>query len=73
MKAKIEAEGPLVLPKSVLDELGTRPGTVLDLSVKDGVLIARAETPAEAIRALYGSITLDKSTDEIIAELRDPQ
>ena len=73
MRATIEAEGPLVLPKSVLDEMGIRPGAILHIHVENGALIARAETREEAIRARYGSVNLGMTTNEYLANLRDPE
>lgn len=71
MKTPIDGEGPLVLPKSLLDELGVRPGAVLDIEVKGGTLTARAQTRAEAVRSVYGIAGLNEPTEKIMAELRD--
>ncbi len=71
MKTKVEAEGPLVLPKAFLDGLGIKPGAILDIDIENGSLIARRESPADAIRAMRGSIDLGMSTDEYMAFIRE--
>jgi AbrB family looped-hinge helix DNA binding protein len=46
MKTAIDTAGRIVVPKPLRDELGLRPGQVLDISAEDGRLeIGIAATP----------------------------
>ena len=38
---RLSTKGQVVLPKDVRDRLGLRPGTELDVEVRDGVVVLR--------------------------------
>lgn len=70
MKAVVGERGQVTVPKRVRLELGIKPGTVLDFSVKEGVLIAEKEAHVDAFEAVYGCLGKRMKTDEIMHELR---
>lgn len=70
MKAVLSEKGQITIPKRLRDRLGLRPGSVLEFDEEQGRLVARKVTTGDELEALYGSLDLGKSTDELIAELR---
>ena len=74
MKAIVSEKGQVTIPKALRDRLGLRPGQVLEFdSDSEGRLIGtKSRTTRDALDELYGSLKLDRSTDEIIRELRGP-
>ncbi len=45
MKTTIDAAGRLVIPKKIREEAGLKPGTALDVRVRDGVIEIEPELP----------------------------
>ncbi|MFA5786234.1 MAG: AbrB/MazE/SpoVT family DNA-binding domain-containing protein [Actinomycetota bacterium] len=70
MKSLVSEKGQVTIPKALRDRLGIRPGEVLDFQEEGGKLVARKASPRDPLDALYGILKLDRSTDEIMAELR---
>jgi antitoxin PrlF len=70
MKATVSEKGQVTVPKSLRDRLDIRPGDELDFSAEGGKLVALKATPEDPVEAVYGSVDLDRPTDEIIRELR---
>ena len=70
MKATVSEKGQVTVPKSLRDRLDIRPGDELDFSAEGGKLVALKATPGDPVDAVYGSVDLDRPTDEIIRELR---
>jgi AbrB family looped-hinge helix DNA binding protein len=51
MKTGIDAAGRVVVPKSLRDELGLRPGLALDIRAADGALVIEPlPTPVKLVR-----------------------
>jgi len=70
MKAVVGERGQVTVPKRMRLELGIKPGTVLDFSVKEGLLIAQKEAYEDNFEAIYGCLGKRLKTDEIMHELR---
>lgn len=70
MKVTVSEKGQVTVPKQLRERLDIRPGDELDFSAEDGRLVALKATPEDPVDAVYGSVDLGRSTDEIISELR---
>ena len=71
MKAKVAERGQITIPKPLRERLGIKPGTVLDFDESEGRLIAVKAVSADPVNQVYGCLRLDRSTDEVMQELRD--
>lgn len=70
-RGKVTERGQVTIPKRLRERLGIRPGEVLEFDERgDGVLTIRKTSGRGALDAVYGALPLDRSTDELIAELR---
>ncbi len=72
MRAKVSEKGQITVPKPVRERLGIRPGDELDVSDEDGRIVLSKAPPDDPVAAVYGIIDTDRSTDEIMEELRGP-
>lgn len=70
MKAIVAERGQVTIPKALRDRLGITPKTVLDFQVENGKLVARKELPTDPVSRVLGCLSIDRSTDDILAELR---
>lgn len=70
MKAIVSEKGQVTIPKPLRDRMGIRPGEVLEFSEERGCLLARKALERDPVDALYGSLKLDRSVDEMIDEMR---
>jgi antitoxin PrlF len=70
MHSRVSEKGQVTVPKPLRDRLDIRPGDELDFSEEDGRLVALKLTRQDPVDAVYGSVELGRSTDEIIRELR---
>ena len=70
MKAIVADRGQVTIPKPLRDSLGITPKTVLDFREEDGRLIVEKTSQTDPLSEIYGMLHLDKSTDEIMNELR---
>lgn len=63
--------GQVTIPKRLRDRLGIRAGETLEFDEgKGGRLIARKASSRSPLDAAYGVLQLDRSTDELISDLR---
>ncbi|MCL4287811.1 MAG: AbrB/MazE/SpoVT family DNA-binding domain-containing protein [Thermoleophilia bacterium] len=70
-RGTVTERGQVTIPKHLRDRLGIRPGEVLEFSeAGEGLLTARKASPQSALDAAFGALELDRSTDELMAELR---
>ena len=69
-KATVSEKGQVTIPKPLRDRLGIRPGQVLEFRADRGRLVANKAATTDAVDAVYGILTLDRSTDQIVEELR---
>jgi AbrB family looped-hinge helix DNA binding protein len=70
-RAIVSEKGQVTIPKRLRDRLGIRPGQVLDFREERGKLVATKAGADDPVASVYGILELDRSTDELIAELRD--
>ena len=71
MKTIVSEKGQITIPKPLRVRLGLRTGQVLEVREERGRLVmSKQATPRDAIDQVYGILKLDRSTDELIDELR---
>lgn len=70
MLSRVSQKGQVTVPKPLRERLDIRPGDELDFTEEDGRLVALKLTRQDPVDAVYGSVALGRSTDEIIRELR---
>jgi len=71
MKTIVSEKGQITIPKPLRIRLGIRAGQVLEVREEHGNLIMSKQHPTrDSIDELYGILKLDRSTDEIIDEMR---
>jgi len=73
MKAIVSEKGQVTIPKALRERLGIRAGEVLDFEAERGRLVARKQVAEDPVDDVFGILDLPRSTDELIAELRDPE
>jgi len=73
MKAIVAERGQITIPKAIRDSLGLTPGVVLNLREENGRIVAEKAPVEDPVAKVTGCLTLDKSTGEILAALRDAQ
>ena len=69
MKAVVAERGQVTIPKSLRDKLGIRPGTSLEFSATDGVLVAR-KAQSDPVSQVFGCLGKRIDADRFIRELR---
>ena len=70
MKAIVSEKGQVTIPKRLRDSMGIRAGAVLEFSEERGYLLARKALDRDPVDAVYGTLKLDRSVDEMIDEMR---
>jgi AbrB family looped-hinge helix DNA binding protein len=70
MKASVGERGQVTIPKAIRDRLGLSAGSILEIREEDGVIVAEKIPAEDPISKARGCLKLDKSTDEILADLR---
>ena len=70
MKSRISEKGQVTIPKPLRDRLGLDHGQVLDFEEQGGALVARKVADRDPVDAVYGLLESDRSSDQLIAELR---
>lgn len=69
MKAVVAERGQVTIPKALRDKLGIRPGTALEFTARNGLLVAqKAET--DPVSKVFGCLARGVDTDRFIRELR---
>ena len=71
MKAVVADRGQVTIPKPLRDSLGITPKTILEFHEENGRLVAEKAVQTDPVTQVFGCLTLGKTTDEIIADLRD--
>jgi antitoxin PrlF len=70
MNATVSEKGQVTIPKALRERLGIRPGQVLEFRADRGRLVASKATTSDPVDAVYGILTLDRSSDQIVEDLR---
>lgn len=70
MHTVVSEKGQVTIPKALRDRLGIRPGVVLDFRIEEGRLVAVKVTSQDPVDRVYGTLQLDRGTDELMTELR---
>ena len=71
MQTKVAERGQVTIPKAIRERLGIIPGTILDFSDENGRLVAVKAKSVDKLEALYGRFGKGRSSDAVVAELRD--
>ena len=69
-EAIVSEKGQVTIPKRLRDSMGIRPGQVLAFREERGQLVATKAVAVDPVASVYGTLQLDRPTDEVIAELR---
>lgn len=72
MKTKVSERGQVTIPKKLRKRLGIRPGQVLEVDEERGRVVMSKVIQEDAFERLTGILKLDKTTDELIEEMRGP-
>jgi AbrB family looped-hinge helix DNA binding protein len=70
MKTTVGERGQITIPKAIRDRLGLTSGMVLEIREENGTILAEKVSLEDPISKAWGCLKLDKSTDEILADLR---
>ncbi len=70
MKAIVSEKGQVTIPKLLRERLGIRTGEVLEFDEDQGRLVAVKTLERDPVDAVYGTLKLDRSVDELIDEMR---
>jgi antitoxin PrlF len=68
--AQVSEKGQVTIPKALRDRLGIRPGQILEFREDRGRLVATKAGDDDPTAAVYGILKTDKTTDELMHELR---
>lgn len=69
-RATVSEKGQVTIPKRLRDRLGIRPGQVLDFHEERGRLVAIKAAARDPVSDVYGAVTLDAPTNELLRRLR---
>ena len=72
MKTRVSEKGQVTIPKKLRDQLGIRVGNELDFEAEHGRLVAVKVIEQDPFDAVWGTLKLDVSVDELIEEMRGP-
>lgn len=73
MASTISEKGQVTVPKRLRERLGIRAGDQLEFSEEHGRLVAQKVSERDAVDAVYGTLRLGRSSDELLRSLRgDP-
>ncbi|MEN8132026.1 MAG: AbrB/MazE/SpoVT family DNA-binding domain-containing protein [Pseudomonadota bacterium] len=70
---KISERGQVTIPQELREKYGYLPNTDVEFIAKNGalMLIQKKSARRDALKSIYGKKKLKKSTDELMALLRD--
>lgn len=60
----------MTIPKELRERLGIRAGQVLEFEERGGQIVLSKRMPRSPVDELYGVLQSEKSTDEMIEQLR---
>jgi antitoxin PrlF len=70
MKTTVSEKGQITIPKALRDRLGIHSGQVLEVHEERGRLVMTKRVSQDAFDEFYGILAVDRSTDELIEEMR---
>jgi len=71
VKAIVAERGQVTIPKDLRERLGIAHKTVLDFREENGKLVAEKVPQEDPVSQVMGRLKLEKSTREILSDLRD--
>ena len=63
----------MTIPKELRERLGIRAGQILEFEERGGKLTLSKRMPRSPVDELYGVLPRQRSTDELIEQLRGPE
>ncbi len=72
MTSRVTEKGQVTIPKELRSRFGIRPGEEMTFREEDGHIVLEKAPHPHRFDDLYGIVKLDKSTDELIDEMRGP-
>lgn len=70
MKSRVTERGQITIPKELRERLGIRPGQEVEFLEEKGRIVLARRIPSSPVDEVYGILRLDRSTDELMTELR---
>ena len=73
MKASLSEKGQVTIPKKIRDQLGLKPGHVIEFKTERGLLVGRKAEPAEdPVLSVTGILAQPADVDAYLRETRGP-
>ena len=74
MTSTISTKGQITVPKAVRDQLGLRPGTLVEFELMaEGAMLRKGHRGGvRAVDRVLGILKREASTDSLIADMRGP-
>lgn len=70
MKAIVSEKGQVTIPKRLRDQLGIRPGQLLEFEARDGRLVARKREAVDPVDQAFGAFPSEEATDDFTRRIR---
>lgn len=70
MRAKVADRGQVTIPQPLRKQLGIRPGTILELNVQNGKLVAFKTEQLDPVAQVLGCLGKVINTDKFLHDLR---
>ena len=70
MKVLLSEKGQVTIPKLLRDQLGLRPGQMLEFSNENGRLVATKAALVDSVDGVYGILLPRRSTNAYLDEIR---
>ena len=68
------SKGRVTVPAEIRKKIGLVPGTLVEFELReDGVLLRKSIEDVHPVDRVFGILKLDRSTDELIDEMRGPR
>jgi AbrB family looped-hinge helix DNA binding protein len=71
-KAVVSEKGQVTIPKRIREQLGIRPGQVLEFRENQGQMVVVKQSAEDRVTKVYGILKLKRRTDDLINQLRGP-
>lgn len=70
MKSRVTERGQITIPKKFRERLGIRPGQIVDFQEEEGRLVITRQHASDPLDEVFGILSSDRPTDELMAQLR---